>query len=118
MKLNHVEKFFKGMYVKKYVIIMVMKVNVALCFHMKLLINLILIRELIQAAKAAMFYITDYKMDIKTHEMLSLMSKAIAQNPGQHETTDQGNAKALLHKILSQFSHQQQIHGQQAVCYL
>jgi len=73
-----------------------------------------------KAAKAAMFYITDYitKMDTKPHEMLSLMSKAIAQNPRQLETTDQGNAKTLLHKCLSQFSCQQQIHGQQAVCYL
>jgi len=67
-----------------------------------------------------MFYITDYitKKDIRTHEMLSLMSKAISQNPRQHETTDQESAKTLLHKCLSQFSHQQQIHGQQAVCYL
>ena len=45
-------------------------------------------------------------MDIKTHEMLSLISKAIAQNPRQHEITDQGNAKTLT---------QQQIHGQQDV---
>jgi len=50
-----------------------------------------------KAAKAAMFYITDYitKMSTKTHEMLSLMSKANAQNPRQHETTDQVNAKTL-----------------------
>jgi len=73
-----------------------------------------------KAAKAAMFYITDYitKMDIKTHEMLSLMSKALARTPIKQETEDQTNANNLLHKCLSQFSYQQQIHGQQAVCYL
>src|SRR5467141_3991875 len=73
-----------------------------------------------KAAKVAMFYITDYisKMDTKTHEMLSLMSKAIAQNPKQNEINNQENAKALQHKCLSQFSHQQQLHGQQAVHYL
>ena len=67
-----------------------------------------------------MFYITDYitKMDTKTHEILSLMSKVIAQNPRQHETTDQGSAKTPLHKCLSQFSCQQQIHCQQVVHYL
>ncbi|KAG2743722.1 hypothetical protein P692DRAFT_201722980 [Suillus brevipes Sb2] len=34
-----------------------------------------------RAAKAAMFYITDYitKTELKTHEMLSLMSRAVAQ---------------------------------------
>ncbi|KIO18349.1 hypothetical protein M407DRAFT_84034, partial [Tulasnella calospora MUT 4182] len=32
-----------------------------------------------KSAKAAMFYITDYitKMDVKTHEMLTLMSRAV-----------------------------------------
>ncbi|KIK34069.1 hypothetical protein CY34DRAFT_28013, partial [Suillus luteus UH-Slu-Lm8-n1] len=32
-----------------------------------------------KAAKAAMFYITDYitKSDLKTHEMLSLLSRAV-----------------------------------------
>ena len=71
-----------------------------------------------KAAKAAMFYITDYitKMDTKTHEMLLLMSKAMAQNPRQNEGSDQENTKTLLHKCLSQIS-QQQIHGQQAVHY-
>ena len=71
-----------------------------------------------KAAKAATFYITDYitKMDIKTHEMLSLMSKATATTPIKQENEDQDNAKNLLHKCLSQFSHSQQIHGQQAVC--
>jgi len=73
-----------------------------------------------KAAKAAMFYITDYitKMDIKTHEMLSLMSKAVARTPIKKENEAQENAKNLLHKCLSQFSCQQQIHGQQAVHYL
>ena len=73
-----------------------------------------------KAAKAAMFYITDYitKMDIKTHEMLSLMSKAIARTPIKQENEDQDNAKNLLHKCLSQFSYQQQIHGQKAAHYL
>ena len=46
------------------------------------------------------------------------MSKAEAQTPSQNGNTDKDNAKTLLHKCLSQFSRQQQIHGQQAVCYL
>src|SRR5882724_2912052 len=56
-----------------------------------------------KAAKAAMFYITDYitKMDIKTHEMLLLMSKAIARTPIKQGNEDQYNAKNLLHKCLS-----------------
>ena len=42
----------------------------------------------------------------------------MSQNPTQNENTDQVNTKNLLHKCLSQFSCQQQIHGQQAVHYL
>jgi len=73
-----------------------------------------------KAAKAAMFYITDYitKSDVKTHEMLSLMSKAIAKTSKDTNNSNIHNAKMLLHKCLSQFSCQRQIHGQQAVHYL
>jgi hypothetical protein len=74
-----------------------------------------------KSAKAAMFYITDYitKMDVKTHGMLSLMSKVVAKMPPSNKdksVSDQ--AKTLLHKCLSQFTKQQQIHAQQAVRYL
>jgi hypothetical protein len=73
-----------------------------------------------KAAKSAMFYITDYitKMDVKTYEMLSLMSKAVARMPDQGSSTIIDSAKTLLHKCLSQFSCQQEIHAQQAVRYL
>jgi len=73
-----------------------------------------------KAAKAAMFYITDYitKTDVKTHEMLLLMSKAIANTSKDTNNSDVYSANLPLHKCLSQFSHQQQIHGQQAVHYL
>ncbi|KAI6030203.1 hypothetical protein EDC04DRAFT_2572412, partial [Pisolithus marmoratus] len=71
-----------------------------------------------KSAKAAMFYISDYitKMGTKTYEMLSLLSRAVARlplNPGNTTPTEQ-SAKTLLHKCLSQFNKQQQIHAQQA----
>lgn len=75
-----------------------------------------------KGAKAAMFYISDYitKMDVKTYEVLSLLSRAVAHIP---ETVSlPGNVvdhgKALLHKCLSQFNHQQQVHAQQAARYI
>ena len=67
-----------------------------------------------------MFYITDYttKVDLKTHEMLSLMSQAVASasNTSIHSEVEQ--AKMSLYKCFSQFSHQQQIHTQKAARYL
>lgn len=74
-----------------------------------------------KAAKAAMFYITDYitKMDIKTYEMLSLMSKAVAQvSASDYSGLSDKSPKTLIHKCLAQFSRQQQIHGQQAARYI
>ena len=75
-----------------------------------------------KAAKAAMFYITDYitKSDLKTHEMLSLLSRAVAnlsESPDNQESM-LIRSKRLLHKCLSQFTRQQQIHAQQAARYL
>ena len=76
-----------------------------------------------KAAKAAMFYISDYitKMDTKTYEMLSLLSRAVARitipNPMLPNAAI-NSAKNLLHKCLSQFSRQQQIHAQQAAYYI
>ena len=75
-----------------------------------------------KAAKAAMFYISDYitKMDTKTYEMLSLLSRAVAQVPTDSVVPKSpvDNARILLHKCLSQFSRQQQIHAQQAARYI
>lgn len=73
-----------------------------------------------RAAKAAMFYITDYitKMDVKTYELLSLLSRAVSKMPNPSEGTPKERAKLLLHKCLAQFSRQQQIHAQQAARYL
>jgi hypothetical protein len=64
-----------------------------------------------KAAKAAIFYITDYitKLDVKTYEMLSLMSKAVAAIPENSALPQKDAAKMLLHKCLSQFTRQQQI---------
>jgi hypothetical protein len=74
-----------------------------------------------KAAKAAMFYITDYitKSDLKTHEMLSTLSRAVA-NLGDSPDNKSAvvRSKRLLHKCLSQFTQQQQIHAQQAARYL
>ena len=73
-----------------------------------------------KSAKAAMFYITDYitKMDCKTYEMLSLLSRAVSQIPNISGTSPNDAAKTLLHKCVSQFTCQQQKHAQQAVRYL
>ena len=73
-----------------------------------------------KAAKASSFYITDYitKMGPKTYEMLSLLSKAVSNMPSTDDCSGATKAKILLHKCLSQFTHQQQIHGQQAVRYI
>jgi len=73
-----------------------------------------------KAAKAASFYITDYitKMGPKTYEMLSLLSKAVSNMPATDDCSGPAKAKILLHKCLSQFSRQQQIHGQQAARYI
>ncbi|KAG2336717.1 hypothetical protein BDR05DRAFT_896356, partial [Suillus weaverae] len=69
-----------------------------------------------KSAKAAMFYISDYitKMDTKTYEMLFLLSHAVARVPmNQPIDSPSARAKAALHKCLSQFTRQQQIHRQQ-----
>lgn len=73
-----------------------------------------------KAAKAAMFYITDYitKMDIKTYKMLSLLSRAVSNMPEATDCSPKDRAKTLLHKCLAQYSRQQQIHAQQAARYL
>ena len=73
-----------------------------------------------KAAKAAMFYITDYitKMDVKTYQVLTLLSRAVAQLPFQENSSSSEQAKKLLHKCLAQFTKQQQIHAQQAARYL
>lgn len=59
-------------------------------------------------------------MGIKTYEMLSLLSRAVAHlppDPDKKNSTLQ-SVKALLHKCLSQFNRQQQIHAQQAARYI
>jgi hypothetical protein len=54
-------------------------------------------------------------MGPKTYEMLSLLSKAVCNMPSMDDTEPVTKAKILFHKCLSQFTRQQQIHGQQAV---
>lgn len=75
-----------------------------------------------KAAKAAMFYITDYitKMDTNTYQALSLLSKAVIQSTDviSDSNTTLDSARTVLHKCLSQFSKQQQIHAQQAARYI
>lgn len=65
-----------------------------------------------KAAKALSFSITDYitKMGPKTYEMLSLLSKAVSSMPDEGDSCPSINVKILLHKCLSQFMGQQQIH--------
>jgi hypothetical protein len=73
-----------------------------------------------KAAKAAMCYITDYitKMDLKTYQMLTLLSRAVASIPQESEHSVKKKGRTLLHKCLAQFTRQQQIHAQQAARYL
>lgn len=74
-----------------------------------------------KSAKAAMFYITDYitKMSLNTYETLSLLSRAVAQAPDNDKmSAPLGAARTLLHKCLTQFTRQQQIHAQQAARYI
>jgi len=73
-----------------------------------------------KGAKAAMFYISDYitKMDMKTYQSLTLLSKAVARMTNSAAESAIEAAKTLLHKCISQFTRQQQIHAQQAVRYL
>lgn len=73
-----------------------------------------------KGAKAAMFYITDYitKMDLKTYQSLTLLSRAVSHMPDVSDSKPLDAAKTLIHKCLSQFTKQQQIHAQQAVRYL
>lgn len=73
-----------------------------------------------KSAKAAMFYITDYmtKMTLNTYETLSLMSNAVAQTANADSLQPLAAARTLLHKCISQFMRQQQIHAQQAARYI
>jgi hypothetical protein len=74
-----------------------------------------------RGAKAAMFYISDYimKMDVKMYEVLSLLSRTVARAPAAGpDVSLTESAKMLLHKCLSQFNGQQQVHTQQAVRYI
>jgi hypothetical protein len=73
-----------------------------------------------KAAKAGMFYITDYitKMEMKTYQLLSLLSRAVLRAKEVASSSIAGSAKTLLHKCLSQFIKQQQIHAQQAARYI
>ncbi len=74
-----------------------------------------------RAAKAAMFYITDYitKMDVKTYQLLTLLSHAVLnfENEKKKDTSLHLSGKQLLHKCVSQFTKKQQIHAQQAARY-
>src|SRR6266436_9596598 len=58
------------------------------------------------------------KIDLKTYEMLSLLSCAVASVPTDSESPLRVHTRSLLHKCLAQFSRQQQIHAQQAARYL
>ncbi|KAF5367252.1 hypothetical protein D9757_011692 [Collybiopsis confluens] len=74
-----------------------------------------------KAAKAAMFYISDYvtKMPLKTDQLLSLLSKAVASiDMNDMIDTPIGKAKKLIHRCLTHFGRAQQLHAQSAARYL
>ncbi len=75
-----------------------------------------------KSAKSAMMYITDYitKMDLKTYQILAMLSKAVVGFSKDGSPVDVwdlilNDTKSLLHKCLSQFARQREIHAQQAV---
>jgi hypothetical protein len=57
-------------------------------------------------------------MDLKTYQMLSLLSKVVSNMPQNDEGSQTAKANTLLHKCLAQFTGQQQIHAQQSGCYI
>lgn len=70
-----------------------------------------------KATKAAMFYISDYitKMPLSTEELLTLLLKAVVSNTStNNEHTPVKRAKHLLHRCLTHFGRDTQIHAQQA----
>jgi hypothetical protein len=74
-----------------------------------------------KSAKAAMFYISDYimkKNDEKMYQVMTLFSKAVAAMPVDSNDDPSIRAKCLLHRCISALLRKQEIHAQQAVCYM
>ena len=73
-----------------------------------------------KAAKAAMFYITNYitKDDLHTHQILSMMSAAITSLNEDANASPVDRAKARLHRWVSHLARLQEIHAQMAVMYI
>jgi len=74
-----------------------------------------------KSAKAAMFYITDYitKNDEKLHQVLALLSCAVAATPtATEDMSPKDHARLLILKCLTAMMRNQWIHGQQAARYL
>lgn len=75
-----------------------------------------------RAARTAVIYITDYitKMDMRTYQVLSLLSKAVLECDSSTLSSEsyEKSAKALLHKCLTQLSKKREIHAQSAARYL
>src|SRR5258708_728908 len=74
-----------------------------------------------KSAKAAMFYITDYitKNDEKLHQVLALLSCAVAATPtATEDMSPKDHAQLLILKCLTAMMRNQWIHGQQAARYL
>ena len=68
-----------------------------------------------------MFYITDYitKNDEKLHQVLALLSCAVAATPtATEDMTSKDHARLLIIKCLTAMMRNKRIHGQQAARYL
>lgn len=67
-----------------------------------------------KSCKAAMCYIMDYitKMSVKTYKMLSLMADAVMKASNNLSDRDCLKVQIILHKCLTQFASQQQVHAQ------
>jgi len=73
-----------------------------------------------KAAQAAMYYITNYitKMDLNTHQILNMMSKAVMTLDKYQPKDQPPTVRQLMHRCLAQFTRNQQLSGQRAVRYI
>lgn len=73
-----------------------------------------------KAAQAAMFYISNYitKMDLPTHQILTLMSQAVMAAPRSVKPGEPLTVRHLMHRCLAQFNRNSQMHAQRAIRFI
>jgi hypothetical protein len=73
-----------------------------------------------KGTKAAMFYITNYitKDEIRSHNMLTMMSETIAQMKEDENVSPLDRAKYRIQRWISSLARLQEVHAQLAVLYI